>query len=914
MGKIGSSSGEVDIEVIPVEAQRSQSRNPDLYLVDNPIRMQRFPYQADPTIVPRVQKYLEANVHKSFIDINQMADELQRTYREYGKRKRSAFRGAVKKAYSIVMKNYSVPINQQTSSEEDLSEESTDDLHFRNSRMGKQFGPSPQEHPLIAQQGELIDISSDDAEDIPPPATQITKISNLPTKHPLLPLPHISLKPLPEKNENNDTVSPQLGKKRKLENYTPTPAVVKKKKTVNAASFEVPNVNFYNVNGLDSTLEQISDMLMHLKHPSLCDEEIPPTKGLLLYGPPGCGKTLIAHAIAGQFDVPLLKVAATDLVGGISGESEERIRDLFDKAIQAAPCIILLEEIDAIAGKRENASKEMEKRIVTQLVLSMDDIPYDKSVVIIGTTNRQDDIDAALRRPGRFDEEVHIGIPDTQQRLQIIKQYSKCCKLADDVDLDVIARNTPGYVGADVKVLFKTARRKAFKRLKSELIEIKKLEQAVLLHNQKEKFNKQAEKSVEEEVDDDDDDDKREPEIIVDGDSKDKEDLKVDNEEQNGNSSNTVVVIDDDVKQPEDKPEVEINNTEAKEDIPEKLQEIVSKSKKDEIINMISFPLTEEQLENLTITMEDIQDAISNTKPTIKREGFATVPDVTWADVGSLSSIREVLQMEILVPANYPHLYYKTKKPSGILLCGPPGCGKTLVAKAIANESGINFLSVSGPELLSKYVGESEKQIRITFDRARSSAPCVIFFDEIDALCSRRSADHSGDVNQRVVNQLLTEMDGVRERKNVFILAATNRPDVIDPALLRPGRFSKTIYIGLPSADDRADILRTITKNGTEPALSADIDLQSIGKSDKCQGFTGADLYNLINEAYNEGMRDIIKTGLQKPVLLTNEHFHRAFKTVRPSVLEKDQKHYDKFKKLYSLEREFKNEDEMDCS
>ncbi len=310
-------------------------------------------------------------------------------------------------------------------------------------------------------------------------------------------------------------------------------------------------------------------------------------------------------------------------------------------------------------------------------------------------------------------------------------------------------------------------------------------------------------------------------------------------------------------------------------------------------------PLTEDQLANLSITMNDFGAALKVVQPSAKREGFATVPNVTWEDIGALKNVREELQIAILAPVRYPEQFKALglSNPPGVLLAGPPGCGKTLLAKAIANESGINFISVKGPELLNMYVGESERAVRQVFQRARNSAPCVIFFDELDALCPKRSQSGEGGASVRVVNQLLTEMDGLEARKQVYIMGATNRPDIVDPAILRPGRLDKLLYVGLPSEEDRTDILRTITKNGTKPCLSEDVIIENIAKDPKCQGFTGADLSALVREASVLALKEhMALSGKGTNVFVSVKHFEAAFLKVRPSVSPKDQEVYARIK------------------
>lgn len=337
-------------------------------------------------------------------------------------------------------------------------------------------------------------------------------------------------------------------------------------------------------------------------------------------------------------------------------------------------------------------------------------------------------------------------------------------------------------------------------------------------------------------------------------------------------------------------------------------QSLLSENPIDELQSVLSWlkdqsPFTEEQLQQFFVEKADFETALKIVQPSSKREGFVTIPDVTWEDIGALKDIQEELKISILGPVQYREQFESLGlvKPVGILLCGPPGCGKTLLAKAIANESGINFISVKGPELLNMYVGESERAVRQCFQRASNSAPCIIFFDEIDSLCPKRSDTAEGGVSARIVNQMLTEMDGLESRKNVFIMGATNRPDILDPAMLRPGRLDKILFVGLPSASDRVDILKTITKNGTKPLLDHDVNLEEIGNSSLCTGFTGADLTSLVREASLAAMKEYLQFASNLDIRdaqpkVSKNHFDIALSKIRPSVSAKDQKLYDKMK------------------
>ncbi|XP_018412005.1 PREDICTED: nuclear valosin-containing protein-like [Nanorana parkeri] len=599
-----------------------------------------------------------------------------------------------------------------------------------------------------------------------------------------------------------------------------------------AIELQRSSVRFEDVGGNDETLAEVCKLLIHMRHPEVYQHlGVVPPRGFLLHGPPGCGKTLLAQAITGELDLPMLKVAATEMVSGVSGESEQKLRELFDQAVSSAPCILFIDEIDAITPKREVASKDMERRIVAQLLTCMDDLnnlEVTAQVLVIGATNRPDSLDPALRRAGRFDREICLGIPDEKARKRILQTLCRKLRLPESFDLQNLAHLTPGYVGADLMALCREAAMCAVNRALIQQREFK------------------------------------------------------------GNADST-----EQSPPLEETSELKVHNGQPHQDELQRLLEVLKEE----------TPFPEDQLRGLCIEMSDFLNALPSVQPSAKREGFATVPDVTWADIGALEEIREELTMAILAPVRNPEQFKALglMAPAGVLLAGPPGCGKTLLAKAVANESGLNFISVKGPELLNMYVGESERAVRQVFQRASNSSPCVIFFDEIDALCPRRSGHESG-ASVRVVNQLLTEMDGLESRRQVFIMAATNRPDILDPAILRPGRLDKTLYVGLPPPADRLAILRTITKNGTRPPLASDVDLQVIAFDERCDCFTGADLSALVREASISTLRaQILQPGLgpidsKGPTEVYNRHFEDAFSKVKPSVSKKDQVIYEKLR------------------
>jgi len=632
-----------------------------------------------------------------------------------------------------------------------------------------------------------------------------------------------------------------------------------------------PSERYSNLGGISSLLQQLRELIEYpLSHPELfLHLGVEPPRGVLLRGPPGCGKTHLAKAIAGELDVSYFQVSAPELVGGVSGESEARVRTLFESAGAHAPAIVFIDEIDAIAPKRGEGSggggggKSMEKRIVAQLLTSMDSIhPRNtrngSAVMVLGATNRPDAMDPALRRAGRFDREIVLGAPDERAREGILRVMTKEMRVDESLDFKVLAKRTPGFVGADVRSLTKEAAVVAINRI----------------------FQKE----------------------LLNGDNRD----GIASEANPGGAS------------------AEASNEDGVENDASHASKEEGETTEDNAIRSIT-PLTPEQLRPLHVTMDDFLAALPHVQPSSKREGFATVPDVSWGDIGALSSIREELTLSVLEPIGHPERFEALglPLPAGVLLYGPPGCGKTLLAKAIANESGANFISVKGPELLDKYVGESERSVRVVFERARSSSPCIIFFDELDSLCPKRGSDGGGGggVSERVVNQLLTEMDGLDSRRSVFVIAATNRPELIDPAMLRPGRLDKLLYVPLPSPDDRHSILCALS---TKIKLGPDVDLDAIARNPHADGFSGADCAALLREAGLAVLRDgvLSRTSTQNKnpapsgtamsdengggegkkgndeasLCITAHHFQYAFEHVLPSVSRKDQSRYDRLR------------------
>ncbi len=558
----------------------------------------------------------------------------------------------------------------------------------------------------------------------------------------------------------------------------------------------VPDVTYEDIGGLKRELRLVREMIeLPLKHPELFQRlGIDPPKGVLLYGPPGTGKTLIAKAVANEVDAHFISISGPEIMSKYYGESEQRLREIFEEAKENAPAIIFIDEIDSIAPKREEVTGEVERRVVAQLLALMDGLEARGQVIVIGATNRPDSLDPALRRPGRFDREIEIGVPDKEGRKEILEIHTRKMPLAEDVDLEELAELTNGFVGADLEALCKEAAMHALRRVIPEL------------------------------------------------------DIEA-------------------------------------EEIPAEI------------------------IENLKVTREDFMEALKNIEPSAMREVLVEVPNVKWEDVGGLEHAKQELMEAVEWPLKYPDVFRAAniKPPAGILLFGPPGTGKTLLAKAVANESNANFISVKGPELLSKWVGESEKHVREMFRKARQVAPCVIFFDEIDSLAPRRGGIGDSHVTERVVSQLLTELDGLEELKDVVVIAATNRPDMIDPALLRPGRLERHIYIPPPDKKARVEIFKIHLRG---KPLADDVNIEEL--AEKTEGYSGADIEAVCREAGMLAIREVLKPGMTreeakevaKKLKIAKRHFEEALKKVKPSLTKEDVKKYEKmieeFHRMYA--------------
>jgi transitional endoplasmic reticulum ATPase len=535
-------------------------------------------------------------------------------------------------------------------------------------------------------------------------------------------------------------------------------------KAVEITEENIPEITYEDIGGLSEEIKKIREMVeIPMKHPEIFQRlGIEPPKGVLLHGPPGAGKTLLAKAVANESEATFILLNGPEIMSKFYGESEKKIRDIFEEAEKTAPTIIFIDEIDAIAPKREEVIGEVERRVVSQLLTAMDGLKSRGKVIVVAATNRVNAIDPALRRPGRFDREIEINVPSKKGRLAILKIHTRGMPFSKDVKLEEIASITHGFVGADLEALAKEAAMSVLRKLLPKI------------------------------------------------------------------------------------------NLDAEEQIP---QEVLAK---------------------LIVKNADFMDALKNVRPSAMREVLVETPNVNWSDVGGIDIVKQELKEVVEWPLKYPETFKRMGiRPSrGVLLYGPPGSGKTLLAKAVAKESEANFIQVKGPSLLSMWVGKSEEGMRKVFERARQVSPCIIFFDEIDALAGKRGVEIGTKVTERVLNQMLAEMDGLEDLNDVLVIGATNRPDMLDPGLLRPGRFDKVLLVGAPNEEGRHQILKIHTKN---MPLAKDVVLGDFAK--KTTGFTGADIEAFVREAAMIALRESKETKQVK-----NKHFNEALKKIKPSV------------------------------
>jgi transitional endoplasmic reticulum ATPase len=535
------------------------------------------------------------------------------------------------------------------------------------------------------------------------------------------------------------------------------------------------SITYEDIGGLGDAVERVREMIeLPLRHPELFKRlGVEAPKGVLLHGPPGTGKTLLAKAVANETNSNFYTIGGPEIMSKYYGESEEKLRNIFEQAEKNAPSIIFIDEIDSIAPKRDEVSGEVERRIVAQLLSLMDGMTSRGKVVVIGATNRVNALDPALRRPGRFDREIEIGVPNRDGRLEVLQIHTRGMPMEKDVNLEKLADISHGFVGADLQALTKEAAMRALRRVL--------------------------------------------PEINLSGES---------------------------------------------------------------------IPL--ETLKKIVVRMQDFMDVIKEMEPSAMREVFVEVPDIKWEDIGGLYSIKQELQEAVEWPLKYNQIftYSDATPPKGILLYGPPGTGKTLMAKAAANESEANFISIKGPELLSKWVGESEKGVREIFRKARQAAPCIIFFDEMDAITPARGGNFGDShVTERVISQFLTELDGLEILTNVVVIGATNRPDIIDAALLRPGRFDRILYVPPPDRESRLQIIKIHTK---KKHLAEDVNIDQL--ADNTEGYTGADIASLSSAAVMLALREHISKYKdpneaekhKEELKIHMTHFDAAIKKIRP--------------------------------
>ncbi len=551
-------------------------------------------------------------------------------------------------------------------------------------------------------------------------------------------------------------------------------------KAIEVSEEKISDVTYEDIGGLSEEVRKIREMVeIPLKHPELFERlGIEPPRGVLLYGPPGTGKTLLAKAVANETEANFIELNSTNFMSALPGTTERNIKKIFDDAERLAPSIVFIDELDSIAFKREERGiNEFLNTPVMELLKQMDGLKQRKNVIIIGATNRPEAIDPALRRPGRFDREIEINVPNREGRLAILKIHTRNMPLAKDVNLDELARITPGFVGADLTALAKEAAMSVLRRILPSI------------------------------------------------------------------------------------------NLKEDEELPKNI------------------------LENLKIMKIDFEDAIKIVQPSALREILVETPNIKWDDIGGLKNVKQELKDAVEWPMKCPECFSRMgiRAPKGILLYGPPGTGKTLLAKAVANETEANFINIKGPELLNAWLGKTEEGIRKIFKRARQTAPCIIFFDEIDSLAVRRSMDSRSEIWNTIINTLLTEMDGLEELKGVLVIGATNRPDMLDPAILRPGRFDRLVLIPVPDVDGRISIFKIHTKN---MPVDETININQLAK--ETEGYTGADIESLCREAGMLALRED-----KNAKLIKLKHFEMAMQKIPPSVTKQQASMYNRMEFEY---------------
>jgi len=557
----------------------------------------------------------------------------------------------------------------------------------------------------------------------------------------------------------------------------PSTEIVLSDKPAKAMAMDVPRISYEDIGGLTDEIRKVREMIeLPLRYPELFERlGVEAPKGVLLHGPPGTGKTLLAKAVASETNANFASISGPEIMSKFYGESEGRLREIFEQAQQNAPSIIFIDELDSIAPKREEVTGEVEKRVVSQMLALMDGLQSRGKVVVIGATNRPNALDPALRRPGRFDREIEIGVPNKDGRLQILQIHTRGMPLDKDVDLSRLASITHGFVGADLEALTKEAALHALRKIL--------------------------------------------PEIDFEADT-----------------------------------------------IPAEL------------------------LNKIIVNMNDFQESLKEIEPSAMREVLVEVPNVKWVDIGGLAEVKEELKEAIEWPLKYPEIfsYMNTAPPKGILLYGPPGTGKTMLAKAVANESEANFISIKGPEVLSKWVGESERAVREVFRKARQSAPTIIFFDELDSITPVRGTGlGSSQVTERVISQILTELDGLEELKDVVVIGATNRLDIVDPALLRPGRFDRLLSVPIPDLEARKDILKIQLE---KKPLADDVKIDML--AEKTEGYSGADIAALANTTSMLVIKEHITKSKTlekakeklKELRITMKDFEKTLEKIKPSA------------------------------